>query len=579
MKTYKTYWLFVLAFIMLSGSAFAQTKKEKLKERFKVNKDVEIDVDTRYVDVVFETWNKNEVSVEAYVEGKNVDRAIDDWNLSVTGNSNKVRINSSGGYNNGTVIDLNDLNVDLEDINIKLDELNLEEIIGSTLNIVEPVLEGVVGPVLESLSGTPLPAEFYEELGKTKFDHDAYRREGRAYLKRYEKEMENSFGPDFDKAMEKWEKENDFSGNGFLGGALSGLKDIPRWPFSDDGNMNFNDNEYRKDKQAYVDKLNKKYNTNVRVREVDSWLDDMEKWGEEFELDMEEWGENLEINLEGFEKAMEEWGENFGESVGKAFEDWGEDFGEDMEKWGEEFGRKVEKWAEEHEAEWEERYDEDEHGNRSSSYRLNYDSDRKPSRDVKRTIIIKMPKKAEVDMNVRYGKVKMAALYNPKIEISHGSLAATYIDGGDTSINVSYSPITVGSWNGGTLEANHVKECTIANAKDIALTSNSSNVVINTLSGGGLFSGSFGQLSISQVVDEFGSLNIILENSDLVLNLPDSAFNFNYSGEHNEFLIPRQLETKTMKNNKTEVVNGYHKSRSTGNVITISAKFSDVVLK
>jgi len=39
------------------------------------------------------------------------------------------------------------------------------------------------------------------------------------------------------------------------------------------------------------------------------------------------------------------------------------------------------------------------------------------------------------------------------------------------------------------------------------------------------------------------------------------------------------LETKTVKNGSTEMVNGYHKSRSTGNVITITAKYSEVVLK
>ncbi|SNS38388.1 DUF4097 domain-containing protein [Dokdonia pacifica] len=573
MKTTKIYWFLLAVCMMLSGNVLAQAKKQKLKERFDTNKDVEIEVDTRYADVIFETWNKNEVSVEAYVQGEDADRAIRDWDLSVSGDSDRIRVSSSSGYRgNDTVIHLEDL----EDMNINL---NLEEIIGSTMNIVEPVLENVVGPVLEGLTGTPLPPEFYEELGKTKFDHEAYRKEGRAYLKRYEKEMEKSFGPEFDKAMEKWEKENDFSGDNFLGGALSSLKDIPRWPFSDDGNMNFNDNEYRKDKQAYVDKLNRKYDTNVKVRQVDAWLEDMEKWGDEFEIDMEKWGEDFELKMVDFEKAMEEWGENFGESIGKAFEDWGEDFGKDMEKWGEEFGRKIEKWAEEHEAEWEERHSEDEHGNKSSSYHFNYDTDDKPSSNVKRTIIIKMPKKAELDLNVRYGKVKMAAVYNPKAMISHGSLAATNIDGGDTSINVSYSPVTIGAWNGGSLETSHVKECTIANARDIALTSNSSNVVINTLSGAGLLTGSFGQLSISNVVDDFGSLSIILENSDLVLNLPNSAFNFNYSGELNEFLVPRQLETQTIKNNKISMVNGFHKSRNTSNVITITAKYSDVVLK
>ncbi len=547
--------------MMLSGNVLAQAKKEKLKERFNTNKDVEIEVDTRYADVIFETWNKNEVSVEAYVEGEDADRAIRDWDLSVSGNSDRIRVSSSSGYRgNDTVIRLDDL----DDLDLKID---LEELIGGTLSIVEPVLEGVVGPVLEGLTGTPLPVEFYEELGKTKFDHEAYRKEGRAYLKRYEKEMEDSFGPEFDKAMEKWEKENDFSGDGFLGGALRSLKDIPRWPFSDDGNMNFNDNEYRKDKQDYVDKLNRKYDTNVRVREVDAWLEDMEKWGDNFEVDMEEWGEEFGESLE---KVFENWGEEFG----KDMEKWGEDFGKNMEEWGENFGKKIEKWVEDNEDEWEKN-----HRNKKNNFHFDYDTDDRSSRNVKRVIIIKMPKKAELDLNVRYGKVKMAAVYNPKAMISHGSLAATNIDGGDTSINVSYSPVSIGTWNGGELETSHVKECTIGNAKDIALTSSSSNVVINTLSGAGLLTGSFGQLSISNVVDDFGSLSIILENSDLVLNLPDSAFNFNYSGELNEFLVPRQLETKTVKSNKTSMVNGFHKSRNTSNVITITAKYSDVVLK
>ncbi|WP_299763183.1 hypothetical protein [uncultured Dokdonia sp.] len=561
MNTTKIYWFLIAVFMMLSGNVLAQAKKEKLKERFNTNKDVEIEVDTRYADVIFETWNKNEVSVEAYVEGEDADRVIRDWDLSVSGNSDRVRISSSSGYRgDDTVIRLEDL----DDLDLNID---LKELVGGTLSIVEPVLEGVVGPVLEGLTGTPLPVEFYEELGKTRFDHDAYRKEGRAYLKRYEKEMEDSFGPEFDKAMEKWEKENDFSGDGFLGGALRSLKDIPRWPFSDDGNMNFNDNEYRKDKQDYVDKLNRKYDTNVRVREVDAWLEDMEKWGDNFEVDMEEWGENFGESLE---KVFENWGEEFG----KDMEKWGEDFGKDMEKWGENFGKKIEKWVEDNEDEWEDKY-----GDKKSGIHFNYDTDDKPGRNVKRVIIIKMPKKAELDLNVRYGKVKMAAVYNPKAMISHGSLAATNIDGGDTSINVSYSPVSIGIWNGGALETSHVKECTIANAKDIALTSNSSNVVINTLSGAGLLTGTFGQLSISNVVDDFGSLSIVLENSDLVLNLPDSAFNFNYSGELNEFLVPRQLETKTVKSNKMSMVNGFHKSRNTANVITITAKYSDVVLK
>ncbi len=557
---------------MISQAIFAQVKKEKLNERFNVNKDVEITVDTRYADVIFETWDKNQVVVEAFVQGNNTSEALKDWDISVTGNSNKVSIRSASGYGDATVINIEDL----EDLDI-----DLGPIIGGALSVVEPVMEGIVGPILEGLAGTPLPDEFYDGIGDVKFDHKAYEREGQAYIKHYERLMEEKFGPDFDKAMEKWDEESQEKWNlGNLSGALSSLKNIPQWPFGKTSNMNFNDNEYRKNKQAYVNKLNKKYGTDVTVRETDRWLDEMDDWGDDFEQDMEDWGDDFEIKMGDFGEAMEAWGENFGKSMEKAFESWGEDFGKSMEAWGEEFGEKMEKWAEEHEGEWEKTTTRDKNGNSSTHFSMNIDTNnRKSGRDVKRTIIVKMPKKATLDLNVRYGNVKMVSAYNAKGNISHGSLAAGNINGEETSIDVSYSPITVASWNGGTLSANHVKECSIASARDIAVTSNSSNVVINKLNGAGMISGSFGQLSIPQISDNFGSLTLILENSDLVLNLPDSAFNFNYSGEHNEFLVPRQLETKSLKNGKTEMVNGYHKSRSIGNVITITAKYSDVVLK
>ena len=136
-----------------------------------------------------------------------------------------------------------------------------------------------------------------------------------------------------------------------------------------------------------------------------------------------------------------------------------------------------------------------------------------------------MPKRAELDLNVRYGKVKMADAYNAKAVISHGSLAATTIDGGNTSIDVSYSPVTITNWNKGTLVTNHVKDCDINIATDIKVTSNSSNVHINRLDGSGMISGSFGKLSIPQVSDNFGTLTLFLENSDLALKLPQAAFN------------------------------------------------------
>ncbi|AWH72905.1 hypothetical protein DCS32_01625 [Dokdonia sp. Dokd-P16] len=570
MKQSNIFWTFLTLLFVASGSVFAQSKKEKLNERFSVNKDVSITVDTRYADVVFETWNKNEVSVEAYVEGKDASDALRSWDLNVSGNSNNVRITSKGGYSDAKVYDRNDIG----NLNLDLD-LDLGEIIGQSLSLVEPVMNGLVGPLLEGISGQRLPDEFYEEMGKMKFDHEAYKREGRAYLDRWEKQVDKSYGPEFEEKMEKWEKEFERNSEDWSE-RLIDRSGIPRWPFKSGGNMTFDSDEYEKDKQAYVNKLNRKYNTRVSVREVDKWLDDVEAWGEDFGKKMEDWGEN-------FGESMEAWGESFGENFGKSMEKWGESFGKDMEKWGENFGKKMERWAEDHEGEWEEKHTKDEKGNKSSHFSLNWDSEsngsKKPNKNVKRIIIIKMPKKAELDLNVRYGKVRMVDAYNAKATISHGSLVATNIDGGQTSFDVSYSPVAVVNWNEGTLNVNHVKECNISTANNIKVTSNSSNVNINRINGAGMISGSFGKLSIPQVSDNFGSLTIFLENSDLTLRLPQSAFNFNYSGDHNDFFIPKQLETKSMKNGSTEMVNGFHKYRSSANTITINAKYSDVVLQ
>ena len=568
MKQSNIFWTFLALLFIASGSVFAQSKKEKLNERFSVNKDVSIAVDTRYADVIFETWNKNEVSVEAYVEGKDASEALRSWDLNVSGNSSSVRITSKGGNSDTKVYDRNDIG------NISLD-LDLGEIIGQSLSIVEPLMNGLVGPLLEGISGQRLPDEFYEEMGKMKFDHEAYKREGSAYLNRWEKDMDKSFGPEFEKKMEKWGKEFERNSEDWSE-RLVESSGIPKWPFNSKGNITFDSDEYEKDKQAYVTKLNRKYNTRVSVREVDKWLDDVEAWGEDFGKKMDDWGEN-------FGESMEKWGESFGDNIGKSMEKWGESFGKDMEKWGENFGKKMERWAEDNEGNWEEKHTKDEKGNKSSHFSLNWDSENnsssKPTKNVKRVIIIKMPKKAELDINVRYGKVKIVEAYNAKAIISHGSLAATNIDGGATSFDVSYSPVAVANWNEGTLNINHVKECNISSANNIEVTSNSSNVNINRINGAGMISGSFGKLSIPQVSDTFGSLTIFLENSDLSLRLPEAAFNFNYSGDHNDFFIPKQLETKSMKNGSTEMVNGFHKSRSSANTITINAKYSDVVLQ
>ena len=59
----------VVVLLLCTISLVAQSK---YKETFKVNDDVIVEVNTSYTNVIFETWNKNVVEVEAFVDDENL---------------------------------------------------------------------------------------------------------------------------------------------------------------------------------------------------------------------------------------------------------------------------------------------------------------------------------------------------------------------------------------------------------------------------------------------------------------------------------------------------------------------------
>ena len=565
MKTYNK--IYTIAFLIMAfavSESWAQTKTQKLKERFKTNEDVRINLDTQYADVIFEDWNKDEVEIEAVLETEDlsqdeIDRIMKDWRIAVQGNSQMIKLNSTGGSQG--------LDIALGDISIG----GLDKIIASSMQMVEPVMQNMLAPMMESFAGTRLPPEYYKGMRNIEFDYDAYKRDGEKYLKEYERKVEANFGDDFDKVMTEWEKENkdkmkDWERNG------GGLLGMPPSPFGK--NISFDSNAYENDKKGYVSKLNKRHGTNASVKDVDKWLENMEDWGEDFGKGMEAWGER-------FGKNMEAWGDNFGNALEKDMEAWGDNLGKAMEQWGEQFGQKMEKWADENEGNFQKSTRRDANGNVSSHYSYSYNSDnprRVNNSKGKRKIIVRMPREARLDMNVRHGNIQVSEAKNARVNLSHGGFVAETIDGDKTLITVSYSPIDVDNWNYGTLKTSYVKNCVIANAKSINVDSRASNVIINELEDTAVISGTFGELSIPKIDKDFKTLSISLENSDLVLRLPDTPFHFTYNGTRSSLNYPKKLEVKVMNSYDSKMINGFHKSRNTDSSIAISAKFSDVVV-
>ena len=164
-----------------------------------------------------------------------------------------------------------------------------------------------------------------------------------------------------------------------------------------------------------------------------------------------------------------------------------------------------------------------------------------------KTIKIKMPKKAKLKLNVRHGELKMSSvLENAKGHISHGKFIANHINGDETSINVSYAKVDVANWISGQLKLKYVDDARIDNAENLILNAVSSDIEINNLSGTSVVNGSFGDLLINNISNTFNNLNIVLENSDARLNLPNTDYNLFYNGSKSSFNSER-TSSKTIK--------------------------------
>ncbi|WBL24885.1 hypothetical protein [Zunongwangia sp. HGR-M22] len=456
-------------FLFLLGCTLHVTviAQDMMQRNYNVNSDVVVEVNAKNTNIVIENWDKNTVAIEAYIDGgvpqNEAAKIMDSWKLNTKGSKNKVQISSKSDMQINWNVDIND-----EELNDALAQL--PEIMG-------PIMNDLVTPLLQNISENPLPPDLFANMGALNFDYQAYQEEGDAYLDRYEKQVDKKFGKDFEKKMEKW--------------------------------------------AANLEK-------------------------------------NVEGNSEEFEKSMEEWGNSFGASMEK----WGESFGKKMEAWGKNF---EEKMTAKQEA-----------GEKMPN--VIFLNRNKEGANAHKTIKIKAPKNAQIRLNVRYGKIELDNADNLIAELSHANFKANTITGKDTHVKVSYTPVSISNWDYGVLNASYLPSCYINTARSIKLISNSSDVHINRLNEMGILSGTFGNLTIKNLGGSFKNLDITLENSDLRLKLPQSAFRFNYNGNQSDLDYPAALNVDKTSSYDNEILKGYYKSSNVDRQISISARFSDVLL-
>lgn len=514
--------LSVLFFLTFSVSA--QQRLDKISQSVNVNDDVTINLNTNQTNIIIDTWNKDIIEVEAYIESNTLTKDaletyLKSWKVDVDGSKDNVTISSNADGLSWTesigLFEMESLDA-LQDLEVNLADLPV-------MPMVDGLLESMDLANMPKMPKMPNLPELPDGMNDVNFDFDKYEKEGEAYMEKWSKEYGEKYGEAYAIKMEAWAKKVDKK-------ALA---------------------QYEKD---------------------------MEKWGEEF-------GEK-------FGKEMEEWGESFGESFGKSMEAWGEQFGKDMEKWGEQFGEEMEERAkllEEQAKVYEEQTEaynkqaktqaerasilEEQARATEAAYEAQFESQSSKNLNVKKTIKIKIPKDAKLKVNVRHGELKFSnVIHNLKADLNHATFLANSIDGEKTSINASYTSVFVKSWNMGELKLNFVEDAILQNVNGLILNSNSSNIGIDRLSGNAIINGSFGDLVIHNINDNFNNLNITLDNSNAAVKLPKADFKLQYQGKYSQLEHP--------ENNKGNSVSSFNLGSITNNkTIVINAKYSKVIMQ
>ncbi len=533
----------ILVLCLLTTFGYAQKKLSKTSQSIKVNKDVVVELNTSYVEIQLETWNKDIVEVEAYIESKKLspeelERALEAWNLRVEGSNNKVTISSTGGRSVGSFNE-GDYTAVLQDLEFEL--ANLPEMPRMPEMPEMPEMEEFpVFPEMPKMPEMPELPELPKGVKTISFDYDRYQKEGETYLTEWSKKYEKEGGKELQKSMEDWAKR--FAESGYQ-------EKMEKW--GEEYGKRF-EGEWAKDMEKWGEKFGEKYSK------------DMEKWGEEFSEEFsEEWAEEMEAWGERFGKEMEEKSKSM-EKRAEAMERRSEAMSERNEKRSEEISKRMEERSERMEVKREEMQE-----RRESSLARRLESG--SNSQVRKVIKIKIPKKAKLKTNIRHGELKLSSvIYNMKGDISHSFLVAEHIDGSDTSINVSYSPVVIKTWNLGTLNLNFVDKAQIKNANNLVLNSKSSNINIENLTDTGIIDGSFGDLTISNLTTSFKNLNLVLENSDALVNLPKNIdYSLYFKGNRSKY-NNKPTTQKTIRN--------YPDGQSSNRNIIVNAKFSNVII-
>ena len=192
----------LLALFMLAGidSANAQKKTKTFHENFKVADNAVLDINTSYADIEFETWNRDQVDIQAIIEiegatEEQLEASFNSEPVKISGNSKLVEISTGPRNREMSVFDTEDL----RNLNIDISDL----VIRNMYSVKIPSLPEL--PEIPNMAEMP-PIPPLPPMKIQHFDYEAYKKDGERYLEKWKTEFDKDFNKDYQKKMEEWGK-------------------------------------------------------------------------------------------------------------------------------------------------------------------------------------------------------------------------------------------------------------------------------------------------------------------------------------------------------------------------------------
>lgn len=466
----------IVLLCLISIGAYGQNQSKTFRESFNVDEDAVLEINTSHADIEFETWDKNEVVIEATIELEDIsdeeaDRYFERNPVKIMGNSQKIEISTGRGnsrFASNTFENL-DFHSDMP-------------VVGPL--IIEMPELSVFPEVFEMEEMPPMPP-----MNIHKFDYEAYKKDGKEYMKKWQKEFTKGFDEEYEKKMEEW-------------GARM---------------------EKRAEKM-----MERREKLKARAEErAERGRERAEKIQEKRILIMQE-SDKMRKRRDSTRFLL---------------------LGNDSLNFG---GPNI--------------------------FYFNSDG-REGNIKVKKTIKVKMPKSVKLKMNVRHGEVKLAKnTKDLKATLSHARLLATNIEGDDTTIIASYSPVSVQNWNYGQLQTDYSENVDLKQVRNLILRSTSSDITIDRLLSNLSVDNSFGPIRIKSISKNFEDMDVSLRNAELTFELPNTAFDILVNGTSSKLTTPLGLNFSKTKNGPVVVNQGYHLKKNSNKSIKIDSKYSEVVV-